>query len=128
LFCSVKYLGKQNGFSGGSYLNLTSSVELQPGRVGGCAGCSVLGTTRALGLARSVARHGVRTTTVYQPTIDYPDLNMAAQITDDQHTPYNTWSRYRARTAEKNGIGTNRTGTDIRRSGTILHIGEQQFL
>jgi hypothetical protein len=54
----------------------------------------VLGTTRALGLARNVARHGVRTTTLYQPIIDYPELNMAAQITDDQHTPYNTWSRW----------------------------------
>jgi hypothetical protein len=54
----------------------------------------VLGTTRALGLARNVTRHGVRTTTLYQPIIDYPELNMAAQITDDQHTPYNTWSRY----------------------------------
>jgi hypothetical protein len=41
-----------------------------------------------------VTRHGVRTTTLYQPTIDYPELNMAAQITDDQHTPYNTWSRW----------------------------------
>jgi hypothetical protein len=93
LFClfTVKYLGKQNGFPGGSYLNLTSSVELQPGHWP--AGCTVLGTTRALGLARNVARHGVRTTTIYQPTIDYPELNMAAQITDDQHTPYNTWSR-----------------------------------
>jgi len=90
----VKYLGKQNGFAGGSYLNLTSSVELEPGGGGHCSGgCSVLGTTRALGLARSVARHGVRTTTIYQPTIDYPELNMAAQITDDEHTPYNTWSR-----------------------------------
>lgn len=104
---AVKYLGKQNGFPGGSYLNLTSSVELQPGgsrhHQPGGGGCSVLGTTRALGLARSVARHGVRTTTIYQPTIDYPELNMAAQITDDQHTPYNTWSRYSAYCREYTG-------------------------
>lgn len=102
---AVKYLGKQNGFAGGSYLNLTSSVELQPGHAScsPAAGCSVLGTTRALGLARNVARHGVRTTTLYQPTIDYPELNMAAQITDDQHTPYNTWSRYSAYCREYTG-------------------------
>jgi hypothetical protein len=32
---SVKYLGKQNGFAGGSYLNLTSGVELQPCQTSG---------------------------------------------------------------------------------------------
>jgi hypothetical protein len=31
----VKYLGKQNGFAGGSYLNLTSGVELQPCQTSG---------------------------------------------------------------------------------------------
>jgi len=38
----------------------------------------------------------VRTTTVYQPTIDYPDLSVAAQITDDSHSPHYKWDRYSA--------------------------------
>ncbi len=55
--------------------------------------CTVLGTTRALGVNKQVARHGVRHMTVYQPNIDYPDLSPAAQITDDEHSPYYTWNR-----------------------------------
>jgi len=67
----------------------------------GC--CTVLGTTRALGVDKQVSRHGVRTMTVYQPNIDYPDLSPAAQITDDQHSPYYTWSRYSAYCREYSG-------------------------
>jgi hypothetical protein len=39
LFPLVKYLGKQNGFAGGSYLNLTSGVELQPCNTSGYSFC-----------------------------------------------------------------------------------------
>jgi len=68
--------------------------------------CTVLGTTRALGACKQVARHGVRTMTVYQPNIDYPDLSPAAQITDDEHSPYYTWNslfRYSAYCREYSG-------------------------
>lgn len=91
---AVKYMGRQNGFQGGTLLNLPSSVELEGGA--GQGSCTVLGTTRALGLCARVARHGVRTATVYEPTIDYPDLSQAAQITDDSHSPHNKWDRYSA--------------------------------
>jgi len=78
---ATKYMGKHNGFQGGPLLNLSSSVELsgvaEPG------GCTVLGTTRALGMEKRLALHGVKTLTVYQPSIDYPDLSHASQITDD---------------------------------------------
>lgn len=96
-----KYLGKNNGFQGGTLLNLTSSVEL----TGPCesGGCTVLGTTRGLGLARRLAVHGVRTVTVYQPSIDYPDLSQATQITDDQHSPYSEWNKYSSYTRDYTG-------------------------
>lgn len=93
---AVKYMGKQNGFQGGSLLNLTSGVELSSGAGAGAGSCTVLGTTRALGLTTRAAEHGVRTTSVCQPTIDYPDLSQAAQITDDSHSPHNKWDRYSA--------------------------------
>ena len=32
----------------------------------------------------------------FQPTIDYPDLSQAAQITDDSHSPHYKWDRYSA--------------------------------
>eukprot|EP00092_Neocalanus_flemingeri_P007307 GFUD01007892.1.p1 GENE.GFUD01007892.1~~GFUD01007892.1.p1 ORF type:complete len:317 (+),score=81.06 GFUD01007892.1:128-1078(+) len=108
---ATKYMGKQNGFQGGTLLNLTSSVELTGGRETG--GCTVLGTTRALGLAKRVAVHGVKTCTVYQPTIDYPDLSQAAQITDDQHSPYSEWNKYSSYIREYTGY-------------MALHIGETQ--
>ena len=54
----LQYLGRQNGFRGGSLLHLAGGAEL-----GGGAGpgrCSVLGLTRALGTEAAVRRHGVR--------------------------------------------------------------------
>jgi len=77
---AVKYMGRHNGFQGGTLLNLASCVELQS--VAGSGSCTVLGTTRALGVSRLVSVHGVRTATVYEPIIDYPDLGQAAQLTD----------------------------------------------
>ena len=72
---------------GGSLLNITSSTELSPGAEAGH--CTVLGTTRALGLVPGVARSGLRVSTVYHPSVDYTDLSWrSAQITDDQHSPY----------------------------------------
>lgn len=81
---AVKYLGRQNGFRGGSLLHLAGGAEL-----GGGAGpgrCSVLGLTRALGTEAAVRRHGVKVTTLYQP----PALPARCSygITDDQHSPY----------------------------------------
>ena len=108
---ATKYMGKQNGFQGGTLLNLTSAVELTRG--GGTGGCSVLGTTRALGLAKRVAVNGVKTCTVYQPSIDYPDLVQAAQITDDQHSPYSETNKYGSYIREYTGY-------------MALHIGETQ--
>ena len=63
----------------------------------------MLGTTRALGLEKRLAVHGVKTLTVYQPSIDYPDLSQAAQITDDQHSPYSEWNKYSSYTREYTG-------------------------
>jgi len=98
---ATKYMGKQNGFQGGTLLNLTSSVEL----TGHCetGGCTVLGTTRGLGLAKRLGVHGVKTVTVYQPSIDYPDLSQATQITDDQHSPYSEWNKYSSYIREYTG-------------------------
>ena len=73
----------------------------------------MLGTTRALGLEKRLAIHGVKTLTVYQPSIDYPDLSQAAQITDDQHSPYSEWNKYSSYTREYTGY-------------MALHIGETQ--
>jgi len=89
---ATKYMSKQNGFQGGTLLNLPSSVELDGHNEIG--GCSVLGTTRGLGLAKRVAMHGVKTMSVYQPSIVYPDLTHATQITDGQHSPYSEWNKY----------------------------------
>jgi len=85
---ATKYMGKQSGAgAGGSLLNITSSTELSPGAEAGQ--CTVLGTTRALGLVPGVARSGLRVSTVYHPSVDYTDLSWrSAQITDDQHSPY----------------------------------------
>ena len=85
---ATKYMGKQSGAGGGgSLLNITSSTELSPGAEAGQ--CTVLGTTRALGLVPGVARSGLRVSTVYHPSVDYTDLSWrSAQITDDQHSPY----------------------------------------
>eukprot|EP00091_Calanus_sinicus_P012421 TRINITY_DN2801_c0_g1_i2.p1 TRINITY_DN2801_c0_g1~~TRINITY_DN2801_c0_g1_i2.p1 ORF type:complete len:317 (-),score=72.75 TRINITY_DN2801_c0_g1_i2:57-1007(-) len=106
---ATKYMGRQNGFQGGTLLNLTSSVELNGSTEAG--GCTVLGTTRALGLEKRLAIHGVRALTVYQPSIDYPDLSQATQITDDQHSPYSEWDKYSSYTREYTGY-------------MALHVGE----
>ena len=84
---ATKYMGKQGGGGGGTLLNISSSTELSPGA--GTGQCTVLGTTRALGLVPGVARSGLRVSTVYHPAVDYTDLGWrSAQITDDQHSPY----------------------------------------
>lgn len=116
---AVKYMGVQNGFEGGSFLNLVSSTELRHNiktdselctnsepDLSSCSAlnCTALGTTRALGLSKHVDFHGVRTATVYQPNIDYPELTMASQITDDEHSPYYPpWNRYSAYCREYTG-------------------------
>ena len=114
-------------------MNLTSAVELSCSA--GAGTCTVLGTTRVLGMHNRAEEHGVRTTTVYQvetsrsrpcekliimksrqedssrghktilfqPTIDYPDLSQAAQITDDSHSPHYKWDRYSAYIREYTG-------------------------
>ena len=79
---ATKYMGKQNGWAGGTLLNISSSTELSPGA--GTGQCTVLGTTRALGLVPGVARSGLRVSTVYHPAVNYTDLGWrSAQITDD---------------------------------------------
>jgi len=98
---ATKYMSKQNGLKGGTLLNLTSSVELSGHGVTG--DCSVLGTTRCLGLASRVRLHGVKTLSVYQPTIAYPDLTQATHITDDQHSPYSEWNKYSSYIGEYTG-------------------------
>ena len=84
-------MGKQNGGQGGTLLNISSSTELTPGvDIGSdCGQCTVLGTTRALGLVPGVERTGLRVTNVYHPGVDFTDMSKrSAQITDDQHSPY----------------------------------------
>jgi len=54
-------------------------------------------------LSKHVDKHGVRTSTVYEPNIDYPELSVAFQITDDEHSPYYTWNRYSAYCREYTG-------------------------
>ena len=48
-----KYMGQQHGWQGGTLLNISSSTELAAGRTDP-GDCTVLGTTRALGLASKV--------------------------------------------------------------------------
>lgn len=98
---AVKHMGTHKGCGGGTVLNLSSGVELAGG--GEHGRCTVLGTTRDLGLSKKVAAHGVKPVSVYQPLIDYPDLGPAGQITDDGHTPYSQWSRYSAYIREYTG-------------------------
>jgi len=86
---ATKYMGKHNGWQGGTLLNISSSTELTPGVDVRSGQCTVLGTTRALGLVSGVERTGVRVCNVYHPGVDYTDLNLrSSQITDDQHSPY----------------------------------------
>lgn len=94
-----EYLGRQNGFDGGTFLNLSSSTELRGG--GGNDGCTVLGTAKAL--RRKIDSHGVKTVTIYQPTIEYPEISPACQINDNQHTPYSQWNRYSSYIREYTG-------------------------
>ena len=72
---ATKYMGKQNGYLGGTLL----TVSNQP-----------VDETKQLleksGLVKSLAQAGVKTCTVYRPDMDYPDREL--QITDDQHSPY----------------------------------------
>ena len=53
---ATKYMGKQHGWGGGTLLSISSSTELAPGLEREPGQCTVLGTTRALGLAPGVAR------------------------------------------------------------------------
>lgn len=129
---ALRYQGKHQGGQGGSLLNLVSDVELCPSlssgpssspmseplaRGSGCSQCTVLGVTRALGLHRTYMETGLRVTTVYQPTIDYPDLSQAAQITDDSHSPHNKWDRHSAYIRDYTGYMSLHTG-DAAPSGT----------
>jgi len=81
---ALKYMGRHNGFTGGTLLNIASPVELEG--VGG-GGCTVLGTTRGLGLARLVGTHGVKVVTIYQPSIDYPATPIMDCPSIDPATP-----------------------------------------
>jgi len=85
---ATKYMGRQQGWQGGTLLNISSSTELAGGRLE-AGGCTVLGTTRGLGLARAVRRSAVKVCTVYQPGLDYTDLRLtgSAQHSTDQHGP-----------------------------------------
>ena len=75
---ATKYMGKQNGWAGGTLLNISSSTEVAGGpRVRGVRGdCTVLGTVRALGLHSSVQRSGVKVFNVYQPGLPYSDTDL----------------------------------------------------
>merc|ERR1712106_1002689 len=78
---ATKYMGKRNGYLGGTLLNVSN----QP----------VDKTKQFLeksGLAKSLAQAGVKTCTVYRPDMDYPDREL--QITDDQHSPYYSSNKY----------------------------------
>jgi len=119
---TTRYMGKQNNLKGGVLLNITSSVELSEGLGGKC--CTVLGTTRALGLAKNVASHGVKTVTVYQPSIDYPDLSHSTHITDDQHSPYSETSKYNSYIREYTGYMALHTG-DTQAAGTAWAFNQQ---
>merc|ERR1712106_328115 len=78
---ATKYMGKQNGYLGGTLL----TVSNQP-----------VDETKQLleksGLAKSLSKAGVKTCTVYRPDMDYPDREL--QITDDQHSPYYSSNKY----------------------------------
>ena len=69
---ATKYMGKPNGYQGGTLLNVSNSYD-QP-------------VYEMFGLAKSLALDGVKTCTVYKPSMDYPDGEV--QITDDQHSTY----------------------------------------
>jgi len=117
---TVRHLGYLMGGRGATLLNLSSGLEAA-GRGGGQ--CTVLGVTRGLGLRRKVAKHGVKPISVYQPLIDYPDLSIAGQITDDTHSPYNRWSRYSAYIREYTGYMTLHLG-DSALGGSVWKFNE----
>ena len=86
---ATKYMGKHNGWQGGTLLNISSSTELTPGVDLRSGQCTVLGTTRSYGLMSAVSKTGVKVCNVYHPGVDFMDLNLrSTQITDDQHSPY----------------------------------------
>ena len=70
---ATKYMGKHNGYQGGTLLNVSNSYNQQ--------------VNEKSGLAKSLALDGVKICTIYKPSMDYPDGEV--QITDDQHSPYN---------------------------------------
>jgi len=72
---ATKYMGKHNGWAGGTLLNISSSTEVAGGpRVRG--DCTVLGTVRALGLHSSVQRSGVKVCNLYQPGLHFSDTDL----------------------------------------------------
>ena len=75
---ATKYMGKHNGYQGGTLLNVSNSYD-QP-------------VSEKAGLAKSLALDGVKTCTVYKPSMDYPDGEV--QITDEQHSPYYEINKY----------------------------------
>lgn len=84
-----KYLGQQHGWQGGTLLNISSSTELAAGRRE-AGGCTVLGTTRALGLASRVRREGVKVCSIYHPGLEYSSLQLGSkeQETDQPGPEY----------------------------------------
>merc|ERR1711936_320485 len=87
-----KYMGKQNGWRGGCLANISSSTEVTSGTVDLSrrpGQCTVLGTTRAMGLESVVSRTVVKVVNIYHPSVDFADQSWrSTQITDDQHSPY----------------------------------------
>jgi len=107
---ATKYMGTHNGFSGGTLLSLVSNAELSPSVQTSTTNqltCSVLGTTRALGTNSKVARHGVRTVTVYQPCLEYEDSDFHLQTSEN----YPQWDKYSEYTREYTGYMALHTGT-----------------
>ena len=75
-YLATKYMGKHNGWSGGTLLNISSSTEVAGGGARLRGDCSVLGTVRALGLNTSVQRSGVKVCNLYQPGLHYSDTDL----------------------------------------------------
>eukprot|EP00092_Neocalanus_flemingeri_P072721 GFUD01089586.1.p1 GENE.GFUD01089586.1~~GFUD01089586.1.p1 ORF type:complete len:272 (-),score=74.25 GFUD01089586.1:171-986(-) len=88
---AAKYMGKQNGFQGGTLLNVNNSEDQTT--------CPSLHNP---GLVTSLALAGVKSCTVYQPSLVYPDSPLV-QITDDQHSPYYQWDKYSSYTRDYTG-------------------------
>eukprot|EP00092_Neocalanus_flemingeri_P089939 GFUD01113893.1.p1 GENE.GFUD01113893.1~~GFUD01113893.1.p1 ORF type:complete len:281 (-),score=64.74 GFUD01113893.1:72-914(-) len=96
-----KYMGKQNGFQGGTLLNVNHSAGTLL-NVNHSADLTHSSSLHSPGLVSSLALAGVKTCTVFRPSMDYPDSPMV-QITDDQHSPYYQWDKYSSYTRDYTG-------------------------